>query len=1136
MLRVLLFFTLGCLHAMALAQFTDDFSDGNFTQNPSWVGTTQKFVVEDQVLRLNDNQAGEAWLATQSSVLHNTQWEFWVRLAFTPSNNNHPRIYLVSDSPDLQGLLNGYYIRIGKDGTDNKRLYFYRQTGETSTEIMAGATNLATTTNNRIRIKATRDAVGNWEFWADPGGGTLYLPQGSVTDNQHTTTQWFGVHCRYTVSNATNFWFDDFYVGDIIADTTPPQVASLLATSPNTLLVQFSKAVEPATAQNVNNYFVNQGIGAPLSAVRTPENPDRVLLTFSGNFVVGTSYTLTVLNIQDFSGNVMAPFTGNFAWYVPGRFDVVFSEIMANPTPQVGLPALEYLELYNTTPFLINLEGWIFQHGTTQRTLPAASIAPGEYLVLTHPGAIDEMESFGNVVAVPGLSSTALTNAGTTLILYDNNFEIVSWVSYSDQWYGDDNKATGGWSLEKIDLYNFCQGAGNWTASTHPSGGTPGVANSVLGSNPDITPPRLLGVAVENPLQITLYFNESMDEESISNPQLFNINHDVGHPLSVSLSEPDFRIANLILANPLQKDRVYEISIDSQVSDCAGNALAVRVVQFADYTAQRHDIVFNEIMADPTPVVGLPAEKYLEVYNTTDFPIHLRGWALTHSTTRRELPFVFVPARSYAVIATEAGAARLQEFPSVFGVPGLSVNFLTIGGLPLQLENPQGQLITFVHYSDQWYGDPSKASGGWSLEKIDPYNFCAGASNWRAATHERGGTPGTENSVKASNPDQVAPHVLRAGFVSETRVSLFFSETMDDVLLADPGSYVLNQGMGQPVQAIVFSPEFRRVDLVLPQAMQPGQVYEITASNVLTDCAGNALEGNRARVAIPQPADSFDIVINEILFNPPDRGVRYVEIYNRSDKTIDLSNYMLSSKDTLAQVLTGTRNITEESWLLFPGDYAVLTPNPMVVQSQFMTPNPLSFISMTLSSMTNTRGIVVLASKGQRIIDMLVYEENMHYPLLATKKGVALERINYHRPTQSRSNWHSAAQNVGFGTPGYKNSQFTYDPDGVEDVFELYPRVFSPDNDGVDDVLNIAWELDRPGFTANVVVFDSRGRRIRTLARSELLAVRGVMIWDGATDQGMKADMGIYIVHIELFNPEGVVRTYRKTAVLGGRL
>ncbi|TVQ12512.1 MAG: hypothetical protein EA361_10750 [Bacteroidetes bacterium] len=1122
------------LPLLTIAQFTDDFSDGDFTQNPQWIGDTDKFIVENQMLRLNDNQAGEAYLATQSAVLNNTQWEFWVRIAFTPSNNNHPVIYLVSDSEDLSGPLNGYYIRIGKDGTDNKRLYFYRQTGETHTEILAGNTNIAPLSNNRIRIKATRDDTGNWEFFADPTGANFFLPQGTTFDNQHTSAQWFGVKCRYTVTNASGFYFDDFYVGEIIPDITPPQINSILATTENTLEVLFSKAVEPVTAQNVTNYFVNKGIGAPATAVRSDATPNKVTLTFSTGFVVGETYNITILNVKDFAGNTMAPFTGDFSWYIPQRFDVVFNEIMADPTPEVGLPPHEYVELFNTSAFEINLEGWTFRHGTTNREIPFAVIPAGGFLVLTSAGAIDELEGFGNVVAVPGLSATALTNSGATLTLWDEQGELVSFVSYADTWYDDPEKAGGGWSLEKIDPFNFCGGADNWRASTDPRGGTPGEENAVRDDNPDTTHPLLLGAAWENPLQITLYFSETMDEASLSQPDHYLVNN--AHPLSVSVQEPDFNRAVLILGTPLESNTIYEVVLSEDITDCAGNPLAVNTAQFADYTVAPFDIVFNELMANPNPAVALPPYRYLELYNTSGFPIHLRGWTLTHGTTSRELPFIPIMPGGYAVISTMAGAAALEEFPNVYAVPGLSANFLTIGGVTLSLKSPQQQIVSFVSYNESWYGDASKANGGWALEKIDPFNFCGGSQNWKASVDPRGGTPGEPNSVMGNNPDTDSPFLLRAGYEAPNRISLFFNEPMDAETLTNTGNYSINNGIGQPLNIVLFAPENRRVDLVLPQPLSPETIYEVTVASEITDCAGNSLEGNRAKVGIPVMADSLDLVINEILFNPPDRGVRYVEIYNRSQKIIDLKNYILSSKDTLEGILTTIREISTESQLIFPGEYRVLTPNPEIVKNQFMTPNPLWFISMTLSSMTNTRGIVVLASKGQQITDMMIYHEDMHYALLTNKKGVALERLNYDRPTADRSNWHSAARNVGFGTPGYKNSQFTLNVDAGESVFEVYPRVFSPDNDGVDDVLNITYEMETPGFTANVTVYDSRGRHIRTLYRSELLATKGILTWDGTTDDYQKADMGIYIIFIELFEPGGTVKTYRKTAVLGGRL
>ncbi len=852
-----------------LAQVFDDFSDGNFLSNPTWFGDVDKFVVEDGILRLNDIAAGQACLATASQMVNNTQWDFWVRLAFTPSNNNHPKIYLISDKQDLNGPLNGYYIRIGKDGGDNKRLYFYRQDGASSTEIMAGSMNIASGTNNSIRCKVTRDAEGNWQFFADPTGGTLFVPQGAVNDANHSQSEWFGVRCQYTVSNANRFYFDDFIVGEIIQDREPPEIDFVQVVTSNTLKVYFNKVVEPITAETVVNYTVNKGIGNPVIANLNPVMPNTVTLLFAGQFAPNLVYEIQVGHVQDHSGNIMASYVGDFVNYQSQRFDVVFNELMVNPTPAVGLPSHEYIELYNTTNFPIEIEGWTLQHGATRRSIPFAPIPAKGLLLLVTETAYPQLQNYGNVVAVPGLSSTALTNAGADLLLFDR----------------------------------------------------------------------------------------------------------------------------------------------------------------------------------------------------------------------------------------------------------------------------QEQLISFVSYTDQWYREPAKSNGGWSLEKVDPYNYCQGKENWKASADIRGGTPGLVNSVFANNPDVSPPNLVRAGYADQNTIVLFFSEPMDASTLENAEAYVVGQALGQPISVTALLPDFSRVSLVFERALEVGVIYEVTVNETISDCAGNQLNKRTARVAVPQPAAPLDVVINEVLFNPPDRGSRYIELYNRSEKVFDLKDYLITSKDTVDQFLTSIQEISAQTYLFFPGDYVVLTTSPSDVDRTFMTPNPGAFIQIpSMPRMTNASGVLVFASKGLQQLDMFVYEEGMHLSLLTTYKGVALERLNPDWPTQERSNWHSAAQSVGFGTPGYRNSQYTAFFEAEIGHVELYPEVFSPDGDGHDDLLNVSYSFDQPGYVANIRIFDSRGRLLRYLSRGELLSREGVITWDGTTDDNIKAPIGIYIVHLEVFDLKGNVKHFRRTAVLGGRL
>ena len=52
---ILLLLILSCLGGLCRSQIIDDFSDGNFYENPTWFGNDSLFIInEDNKLQLND--------------------------------------------------------------------------------------------------------------------------------------------------------------------------------------------------------------------------------------------------------------------------------------------------------------------------------------------------------------------------------------------------------------------------------------------------------------------------------------------------------------------------------------------------------------------------------------------------------------------------------------------------------------------------------------------------------------------------------------------------------------------------------------------------------------------------------------------------------------------------------------------------------------------------------------------------------------------------------------------------------------------------------------------------------------------------------------------------------------------------
>ena len=279
------------------AQFTDTFTDGDFTSNPTWTGDVALFKVNaSSQLQLNATVADTAILSAVSNMLPDMEWNFWVKLAFAPSDNNLARVYLTSDQADLKEPLNGYYIKLGESGS-NDAIELFQQSGNIHTLICRGTEGLLAAPFT-IRIKVIRDTEGTWTVYADELGGTNYVTQASGNDNTYTSGAFLGVYSKFTVTNSKNFYFDDFYAGPVLVDNSPPEVVSVSLETLNNLSVIFNEPVQADGDTNVNNYSATPGSLVPQSALQDQVDPSIIHLSFSQRFTPDIVYSLQIANIN----------------------------------------------------------------------------------------------------------------------------------------------------------------------------------------------------------------------------------------------------------------------------------------------------------------------------------------------------------------------------------------------------------------------------------------------------------------------------------------------------------------------------------------------------------------------------------------------------------------------------------------------------------------------------------------------------------------------------------------------------------------------------------------------------------------------------------------------------------------------
>ena len=87
------------------------------------------------------------------------------------------------------------------------------------------------------------------------------------------------------------------------------------------------------------------------------------------------------------------------------------------------------------------------------------------------------------------------------------------------------------------------------------------------------------------------------------------------------------------------------------------------------FSQNRYDVVIDEIMPDPTPVVLLPTNEWLELKNTTAAPINLSGWRIGDLTSQSgPMPNFTLQPDSFVIICTGSAVAAMAAFGTTISV------------------------------------------------------------------------------------------------------------------------------------------------------------------------------------------------------------------------------------------------------------------------------------------------------------------------------------------------------------------------------------------------------------------------------------------------------------------------------------
>ena len=751
--------------------------------------------------------------------------------------------------------------------------------------------------------------------------------------------------------------------------------------------------------------------------------------------------------------------------------DVLINEVMADPRGLTKLPATEYVELHNTTDHEINLEGWAFVYDKTSIPLPDAELPAGGYAVLYKAGREISVADGAAEVAVKRFPANMI-NAGRPLALKDPLGTVIHSYTYP--------KAKAGRSIER--------GEGDkWHLSSDPRGGTPGEENS--------------DGAPEKP---------DKPEKEKSSPG---------------------------------------------------------------------DVLINEVMADPHGLTKLPATEYVELHNTTDHEIDLEGWAFVYDKTIIPLPDAELSAGGYAVLYKAGREISVADGAAEVAVKRFPANMIN-AGKPLALKDPSGAVIHSYTYPKAKAGRSIERGEGdkWHLSS-DPRGGTPGEENSEGTPDKPDepekpkASPGDVliNEVMADPrglTKLLATEYVELHNTTDHEIDLegwTFVYDKTSISLPDAelpaGGYAVLYKAGREISAADGAAEVavKRFPANMVNAGKPlalkdpsGTVIHSYAYpkakagrsiergegdkwHLSTDPRGGTPGEENSEGALDKPdepdepnrpnepdateqVEPREIVLNEILFDPQPRGSEYIELYNRSDRT--LSTHGLSIALRKSDGHLGSRHsLSSLATTLAPGDYLVLTSDPNGVTSLIRTP-ALDVIRRFKLPALNNQGatIVLLRTADSTVVDEVTYSAKWHSSAVKIRRGVALERISPDGSSQEAANWTSASSETGYGTPGYKNSQF-----GTSSQIEEGATISEPEyNASTRDYL-IRYRMDKPDYRCQMAVYSSNGQKVAVIANNQLLTPEGEIRWDGA---GLTP--GVYIFYVELYHPDGSSQHIRK--------
>ncbi len=422
-----------------------------------------------------------------------------------------------------------------------------------------------------------------------------------------------------------------------------------------------------------------------------------------------------------------------------------------------------------------------------------------------------------------------------------------------------------------------------------------------------------------------------------------------------------------------------------------------------------NDIVINEIMYAPD---GGESE-WVELFNASGRKVNLKNWTVAdNSTVIRLVNYdLILEGDSYLIAAKDTAVQMKKEINNFLLCKNLPS--LNNSGDAVVLKDSIGTIIDSVLYMPAWGGGSGK-----SLERKEYYLNSNDPAAWGTSLSLNNSTPGKINSISKKENDIAVSKIL---------INPEMPIIGEDVAIS---ALIKNVGKNPADFEIEIFEDSNHDSIFEKHVFIPGKYSVqskdsiIVALNYLIkniDCKksitvkANFLNdqdtlNNYFSTVISPGYNASSILINEVMLNPSGGEPEWIEIFNTTDKDIDLSGW--SVNDILTKPYTVK---LQGEPIIRSGEFLILAADSSIYSCHKTIPCSVYILNIPLLN-NDEDGIVLKDGPGSTIDSMFYICKN--YKL---SKGYSLERQSLKGSSLLTDNWGSS-KDIEQSSPGRVNS------------------------------------------------------------------------------------------------------------------